>query len=462
MIVVVNRLVYRINTNLSVTLLSGTLSTASGEVFIDENLNNQICIVDGVDAYIYYHAGGPVLTAQSITASQSDLVPNYVTYHNTYFLFGNGLTNNDGSKWFAYEPNTNTTIQYVTTLALQTKPDFAVAVKRLPGIANNVLVFGRSVCEIWTQVESSAVYRRNSTLNIDFGCISVSTIAASDKYVFWLATNEVNAPVIMMFSGGQAQAISTDGIDKLLEQVVNPSKSTAVIFRQNGHLFYMLTFYDARDNLSIIFDTTTGKFFDMTDEKLDYHPAREMVYFNRTWYFVSLRNAALYQMDPSFTVIDESLGEAVEDQSEFIYDMQRISVTDTVRQAETARFRVNSAVLLIEQGNDPNCSGLEIIDYLVMEDDVGDIIITESGDYLITETSILSHAFSGCPRVDLTVSRDGGFSWSNTVSKTLQPYGKRQNILNWQNMGAANEFIMKFRFWSMDKVLVQNASVEVF
>src|SRR5690606_14187695 len=45
MLAVVNANVYRINTNLGY-LLIGSLSSNTGEVYMDENLNNQICIVD--------------------------------------------------------------------------------------------------------------------------------------------------------------------------------------------------------------------------------------------------------------------------------------------------------------------------------------------------------------------------------------------------------------------------------
>lgn len=463
MIAVVNATVFRIDSNLNITMLTNTLSTSTGEVFVDENLNNQICIVDGVDAYIYNHNGAPTLVAQNITAGQSDLVPNYVAYNNTFFLFGNALTNNDGSKWFVYEPNAATTIQYVATLALQTKPDFALAVKRIPGAANNVMVFGSSVCEIWTQVSNAIEpYRRNSTLSVDYGCASVSTIAASDKSIFWLAINETNSPTIMMYTGGNASVISTDGIDYLLQTILYPNQSTAAIFRQDGHLFYMLTFFNPADNLTICYDATVDKILDLTDQHLNFHPAREIVYFNRTWYFVSLNRASLYEMSTDITVIDESLGEDPESANDFIYDMQFIRVCNTVRNEQTARFRGNTLVMTIEQGNDPNCTGPHEANYIVMEDDTSDVITSEIGVWLVTETSPSSDAFTGCPRVDLTVSRDGGYTWSQTVSKTLNPLGKRQNILNWQNMGAANQMTHKFRFWGGSRWVVNNAVMEVY
>lgn len=200
-ICVVNSSVFRVDVGLIVTPL-GSLSTSSGEVYIDENLNNQICIVDGLNAYIYNHSGSPFLTIQTLT--HGVINPSYVTYINTYFLFGNANTTSTGSKWDVYgpDPMDPTLIQWKQTLSLQTKPDYAIAVKRIPGQSANVLVFGTSVCEIWTQTGSAGVnlFLKNQSVNIDYGCLSIATIASCDQYIAWLGVNESNAPVITVFS----------------------------------------------------------------------------------------------------------------------------------------------------------------------------------------------------------------------------------------------------------------------
>ena len=52
LLVVIDDVVYRVNTSLGANII-GNLNTRAGEVFMDENLNDQICIVDGNDAWIY-------------------------------------------------------------------------------------------------------------------------------------------------------------------------------------------------------------------------------------------------------------------------------------------------------------------------------------------------------------------------------------------------------------------------
>jgi hypothetical protein len=184
LIAVVGNQVFSINTAFAVTLI-GTITTLSGEVFMDENLNSQIAIVDGINAYIYNYDLPPNLTIQAVNPNLS---PNYVTYHNTFFLFGNANTTPNGSAWYVYQFATPTTITIATpgVFAIQTKPDHALAVVRIPGQSQNVLAMGSSVCEIWAQIGGLQNYRRNQNINIDYGVLSVSTIATSDKFVIWL------------------------------------------------------------------------------------------------------------------------------------------------------------------------------------------------------------------------------------------------------------------------------------
>lgn len=65
LIAVVSSTVYKLAANLSPQFV-GTLNTSSGEVFIDENLSSQICLVDGQDAYIYNYSNN-TLTEQTLT-----------------------------------------------------------------------------------------------------------------------------------------------------------------------------------------------------------------------------------------------------------------------------------------------------------------------------------------------------------------------------------------------------------
>ncbi len=467
MLVVVNSEVWQLNSALGAILI-GNLASNTSEVFMDENLNSQICIVDGVNAYIYNWSLPPNLTIQKDNGGpgplfDGSLIPNYVTYHNTYFLFGNGNSTSNGAAWYAYGFDTPTTIIKISQLALQTKPDHAIAILRIPAQSANVLVFGTSVCEIHTQIGGLQNYRRVNSISVDYGCISVSTIAASDNFIMWLAVNAENAPVIMVYAGQAATPVSTDGIDYVMGTLKRPDKSTALFSRVDGHLFYQITFFDPQDNLTLAFDFESKKFFHLSDQYLDYHPARQYAYFNQQTYFCSLNNGSIYVIDTDITVIDENVpGQAVD--QNLIYDMQRVRITDNMIQPGSDRFVVSRLTLTIEQGQDPEVTGLSLnnVTYIVTEE--GDLVLSEWGAPLVTEESWggqSSYTMPYQPRVDLSISKDSGITWSNTVGRGLNPVGYRQNILHWDSLGACNSVTFKFRFWGRARFVVGSCVMEI-
>ncbi len=480
LIAVINNVVYRLDSSLAETFI-GNLNTGFGEVFIDENLNGQICIVDGVNAYIYNYNNPPALVIQTNgVLGSGSLLPSYVCYHNTYFLFGNGNTTGNGAFWYAYAYNTGdvtgSTIVQQTQLALSTKPDTALAVRRLPGQGNNVLVFGSSVCEIWTQVGGNQNYRRNSSINIDYGCLSVSTINSGDLYTAWLGVNENNSPVILVYSGEGIERISTDGIDFLLGSISHPEKSTAIFYRQDGHLFYQLTFYDKKDNLTLIYDFNTKRFFNLSDQYNNYHPASQIVYFNQKTYFISLNNASLYESSTVFTTYNENTSTVPSEWNQsLVFPIPRVRVCESIRKPDSGRFIINSLMFTMAQGDDSNFSELDLEaqeDYIITEDGLNNII-SQTGQYLITEDSLLSQQdgitiFDNPanliyrPRIDLAVSKDSGVTFGNYVSRNLNPLGQRKNIITWNNLGSSNDFTVKFRFWTNGAILCTDGFVELY
>jgi len=472
MLAVAGSLVYRIESSYSVTQLSGSLETSSGEVFMDENLNGQICIVDGLNAYIYNYTTFSAVTKQTGGPLGTSLVPNYVSFHNTFFLLGNASSTSNGARWYVYKYATATTITEQTDLALSTKPDSAIAVRRLPGQANNVLVFGKTVCEIWTAVGGLQNYRRNSSVNIDYGCISVSTISSSDQYTAWLAVNEDNKPAIMVFSGEGIQRISTDGIDYLLSSIQEPEKSTALFFRQDGHLFYQLTFYGTKDEITIVYDFNTQRFFNLSDYNSDYHPARDMVYFNNRLFFASLKNGCIYETSTDITVYNENLiSNSNAWDSALIHVIPRTRICESIRRPDSSRFIANSFVFTMAQGDDPNVTGLSLNysfeDTMITELDVK--MITENGQEMITEDSLPNTGTIGNPmnltyqpRIDMSISKDSGITWSNYVSRGLNPVGQRQNIITYNNLGRSNDLTIKLRFWGLSSFVVTDGIVEVY
>jgi hypothetical protein len=468
MIAVVNSTVYRINPDLTFIPV-GTLATSTGEVTIDENLSSQIAICDGLNVYIYNWSGAPFITIQNLLGQ----VPSYVSFHNSFFNIGSTITSPNPQAWTSWSFLSATTIQLTSTQAIQTKPDVALAVLRIPAQAANVLVIGQVVCEVYTGVGGTQNYRRVNTINVDYGCVSASTIDSSDSYIAWLAVNEKDVPVIMVYSGQGAAPISTDGIDNLMDTIQYPADSTAAFRKVDGHLIYQITFYNAADNLTLAYDFSTSLFYNLTDQSMNYHPARNFAYFNNMNYFVSINNGTIYQESTNITVYNENLPGAPSNPA-LINIIPRIRVTENIEFDDTDRFRINRLVIPIEQGNEANFTALSINPLNIITEDpfnpADDGIITEyaSGSIPIVN----EQAGAGGPgnpyvipyqaRVDLSISIDGATSWSNIVSRGLRPIGNRKNILTWNRLGAANIVTFRLNFYSMFRVVVNNGLIEVY
>jgi len=451
--------VYRINPNLGWVFLF-SLSTEVGEVFMDENLSSQIVIIDGTPtAYIYNY--DPVIDevrAAVFTGTPQSFTPNYVTYQNTYFIFGNGNTDSSGSQWYVYKsgynsmsPSTAWDIEYVQTLTLQTKPDFAKACIRIPSHGNNLLVMGSTVCEIWTNVAGIQIYQRQSSINIDYGVASVSTIAASDDMIAWLGINEKSSPAIMVMKGGQAQRLSTDGIDYLLSRVRHPEISTAMFYRQDGHIFYILTFFHADDNFSIMYDFTTARFFDITDWDFTYHPARQIAYFNNEIYFVSLKQGSLMRLSTDLTSISTDI------QND--YEIPRIRKCDTYRLPGSDRFIINQFSFTIENGVEPNVDFQYECDGYILGEVSGEIMYSEDDLPLLVEGG-------SCqiyrPRIDVTCSKNGGETYGNANIYYMHGTGHYKNQPRFNKLGEANQFTIQMRFWGFGAIAIANGMIEVY
>ena len=429
LLVAVSASVFRIDLLSSVPILLGTISSSTGEVFMDENLSSQICLVDGQTAYIYNYQLAPATIAPAVFDSHAtDFKPNYVSYQNTYFLFGNSLTTNSGSQWLVYEPNTGVSpygLKWVTTRTLQTKPDFAKAVLRIPGKGNNVIVFGSTVAEIWNNIGGLSVYQRNSSINIDFGTQSVATIAANDEVIAWLGSNEQSMPAFMVMKGGAAQRISTDGIDNLLENVKHPNISSGFLFRQGGHNFYVLTFTDPEDNFTIMYDFTNNKFFDLTDWDFTAFPARKVVFYQNQNYFINYKDGKLYEIGLDLTTY-QKLPSSTSGGLPVIYQIPRVRSTNTYRLPRPEKVKVNLFTFTLETGTTPNA-----------------------------DTPATT------PRIDLTISKNGGYTFSNVVSYIMKPTGKFQNQPRFINLGYAQQITYELRIWNSGRVVIKNGTMEI-
>lgn len=454
MVVVWDNVVYKIKGNIGEALIAteaGVIGTSSGDVFFAENNSSQIAITDGQKIYIYNWTTFAFGLATVPTALKN---PGYISFQNGRFI----VVNTTSNAWYLSDPNSSTFSGSAnTTGALQSKPDLAQAALPMPGGGNNLLLFGKTVVEQWQDVGAALFsYRRSSTFNVDYGVLNASSIASLDNYVVWLGNNEQSGIALMAYDGRSAKSISTDGIDFKMANLSNPGNCTGFLFRQDGHVIYQFTFPD--DNLSYIYDFNTQLFCTVSDENNDYHIARNVVFYNNVNYFVSLKGGNLYAFGTQYTNYDYGNGN--------IQQMPRLRVTPPVRLPSQRFFIVNTLGFTVENGQ-PN--DIDIISHYtnsgptLATENLLDLT-TEDGVLLTVEgPDILSNVYTlASEAIDLSVSRDGGESFGNSIRRDMNPVGKRKSRFIFQRLGRANDVTFQIRFIGYGRFVALDGVLEIY
>lgn len=399
---VIDNGLYTIDSNFGMARIA-SLTTFTGDVFIAENDARQIGITDRQNIYIFDYG------THTFSTAVIDFVPNFIAFQDGNFIAAASVdagsnTNtwrlsefNNGLSW----PNDSSHVGL-----LQTKADVCQAVVPVPGQSGLIIVFGKTVGEFWRNTGAQLFpYQRNLN-TINFGCLNAATIATGQDLVVWLGANEAAGPVIMYSTGGAPQQISSDGINFRLANLSNPQNAYGFLFKQDGHVFYQITWPD--DNVSYTYDFNLQKFFTLTDHRQNYHIAKRVAYLNDAYFFVSFNDGKLYELSSNITTYD---GE----------EIPRIRIPKHISLPNSSRFIINSMTFPIEQGQT---------------------------DHLQS--------------VDLALSKDGGVTFSNYIRKDLNALGKRPNRLYFRNLGAANDCIPQFRFWSKGRFVIGNGITSVY
>lgn len=442
MYVVVGNIIISYDHNLVPSII-GSLATTTGEVYIAENNAGQIAFSDLVNIYIYDQ------TTFVFSIPVIDFTPGFLSFQNTYFISPAVGT----ATWRLSNPNNGLIWPNAPAFVgqLQTKPDTVQAVVPMPGRGNMTFVFGSTVAEQWTFTGQALFpWSRNNSISLDYGCINPNSIAYQGNYIIWIGISEEAGPVIMYTTGGDIKEVSTDGIDYLFSTLTAPEDCSGFLVKLDGHLFYQVTFQ--KDNLTLALDLGNETFFTITDENMNYHPARKIVYFNNTYYFVSYNDANLYEFGTKFSSYN------YENRKE---EIPRTRICSPIRLPSQRPMIFKSLGFTIEQGQ-PNYIEVPFSEYMITED-TGDFMLTENGlNLMITEGSDPAVASVSNMTVFLGVSRDGGETFGNNVALSMNPTGQRKSRFVFQRLGRANDFTPRLQFVGFSRYVVGNGTVEAY
>jgi hypothetical protein len=460
MFAVIGNQFFSISNTLQVTFIS-TISTSSGDVFISENNGDQIAFTDNVNIYVYNYTTFvfTVITGTSLSSGLGfEVSPGYISFQNGRFILACIGTQtwllsefNNGLSW-----PTSADVEQIGSL--QTKPDTIQAAVPFPGRGNLLFVYGNNVVEPWVDVGAALFpYQKQASYNIDYGCLNASSIAALGNFTVWLGANEESGPVIMVSDGNSIQEISTDGLDFKFSQLTDSTDCSGFLVKLDGHLIYHFTF--KTDNLTYLYDFESKLFFTASDENLNYHIARKIVFFNNQYYFVSYNDGNLYEFGTQFTNYQYATTD--------IRQIPRIRIMPPIRLPSQRYFIIKSIGFTIENG-EPN-SIQEFFFYFgnpILLAEENDVIIAEENNVLIAldqqtqsglrEFDITSEA------VDLSISRDGAVNFGNQFRMNMNQTGNRKSRFIYQRLGQANDATVMLQFWGYGRFVVFDGVVEAY
>ena len=216
--------VYKVNQGGSATFI-GSLPGAS-VITAEKNRVNQIGIVaDG-----YYYVCDTV--AETLTDHTSDLAlsgPNSTCHYNGYTVvtFPNSL-------WQFSSLNNATTWNLNDTATAIFKGD---QLKRCIAMKGDLLLFGDSTLEFWTDVNASNDTIMSRITAIDVGIGAPMSAAILDQTALFVD----NDYSVRMIQGYQAQIVSSHFVSRKIRQATNPDSIRASSYERDGHMFYSIS-----------------------------------------------------------------------------------------------------------------------------------------------------------------------------------------------------------------------------
>jgi hypothetical protein len=339
---------------------------------------------------------GPAYAANAdgvVELSQSHL--NGATYQDGYGIF----TQAGGQKFFITGLDDMTTIDGLDFSTADVLADLAVGCE---SDHRELAIFKERSVEFWYNSGASTFpFERSGAGFIERGCASGGSIAKAEHRLIWLGDDLS----VYAASGYQAQAISTPAIHKLIAERSDPSSAWAFTYKQEEHVFYVLSFSD----LTLCYDLTTGLWHERKSEGMSRW---------RTNCYANLWDKHL-------------VGDCIDGR---IYELDLDKYTDD---GDTI---TRQAVAPPIHGSGGRLAFHEL--YIDMEAGTGPL--TGQGSD---------------PAAMLDWSDDGGHTWSSVVQSRMGKIGEYGHRLSWNRLGAAAQ--RHFRLTITDPVKVAIAGAYV-
>jgi hypothetical protein len=243
----------------------------------------------------------------------------------------------------------------------------------------------------------------------------------------------------MMTTGQDASRISDDSIDNLISTFTDPTDVFAYIYKDTGHIFYVMNFLT--DDLTLVYDITMKAWHKMSMRQIfpgasvsnptpQHHIGTCHAYFQGEHYIGAYNAATIYGFSRAYP---DNAGDP-------------ITRLRTAKHFFDPAYRMLQIDLLqVDMEMGIGSSGAHDSNFFDWSDNLGNLIIDNLGNNLVFSAN---YDIDDNPQVYLYISRDGGHTFGNAHLASIGRIGERKARAIFRRLGVARDFVAKFVVYS--------------
>ena len=225
------------------------INTSGDPVRIDENVQNQVIVTTGANAYVFNQRTG-LKTTLGANEGFALTNPIDVIVINTFAIIIGGTD----KQW--YVSNADNAISFDSNNIKETDESLG----DLVGCAqedNNLFIFGKYGIQRWQpsieRTQYDFPFTQDSDFKVKTGALSTSSIQSNESGTYFLASN-FSICALMQQS---IVSLSSPGITKEISSYQKQYFSKGSVYHHDGHYFYQISFPDDGNSWTYCFESKT-------------------------------------------------------------------------------------------------------------------------------------------------------------------------------------------------------------
>lgn len=373
----------------------GNLKNSAGNVSIEEN-GFQLAICDGINLYIYTYETDVFEVVTDADLPQASTV----TYIDGYFV----ISELNSGKFYISALFDGLTWNALDFATAESSPDSLVRVYNAVG---QLWLLGSRTTEIWTNTGDSAFpFERISGAKIEAGILAPHSAVEVDNSLYWLGAGEYGNGIVYIATGFTPQRISTNPIERIIQESSNTEEIRGFTYQSRGHTFYLLT--GGGLPTTLVYDVNTRLWHERAylNEfgNFEQHLAIDHMFVFGKHLVGDRRNGKIYELSNEYYDDDGSAILRERIYTHLIDEDRRISY-NTLR----IGFEVGVG-LQTGQGSNPLCS--------------------------------------------LLLSKDGARTWSNSYTATIGAVGKYKTNVSFRRLGITEQMTFRLQISEPVKIAI--------